>query len=86
MPGAVSVGRPEKKASKAASPPAEAPMPMIGKDISGVPSARADGSGTMPGSDFAMNVGVAAVSADVARRSGFFWSLFLPAIWRSFPD
>ena len=31
MPGSVSVGMPEKKASKAASPPAEAPMPTIGK-------------------------------------------------------
>jgi hypothetical protein len=28
-------GMPEKKASKAASPPAEAPMPTMGKAISG---------------------------------------------------
>ncbi len=31
MPGSVSAGMPEKKASKAASPPAEAPMPTMGK-------------------------------------------------------
>jgi hypothetical protein len=30
MPGSVSAGMPEKKASKAASPPAEAPMPTMG--------------------------------------------------------
>src|SRR5665811_626385 len=31
IPGSVSAGTPEKKASKAASPPAEAPMPTTGK-------------------------------------------------------
>ncbi len=35
MPGGQSVGMPEKKASKAASPPAEAPMPTIGKSVRG---------------------------------------------------
>jgi hypothetical protein len=31
MPGAVSLAMPEKNASKAANPPAEAPMPTMGK-------------------------------------------------------
>ena len=35
IPGSTSAGMPEKKASKAASPPAEAPMPTMGKPFSG---------------------------------------------------
>ncbi len=35
MPGSTSAGMAEKKASKAASPPAEAPMPTMGKPFSG---------------------------------------------------
>jgi hypothetical protein len=31
MPLSVSAGMPEKKASKAANPPADAPMPTMGK-------------------------------------------------------
>ncbi len=34
MPGSVCVGIPEKKASKAARPPADAPMPTMGKPFS----------------------------------------------------
>ena len=44
MPGSTSAGRPEKKASKAASPPAEAPMPTIEKFVSGGPFGCAVGS------------------------------------------
>lgn len=31
IPGSISAGMPEKKASKAASPPAETPIPTMGK-------------------------------------------------------
>ena len=33
MPGCASLGMPEKNASKAASPPAEAPIPTMGKGV-----------------------------------------------------
>jgi len=36
MPGSVSVGRAEKKASKAARPPADAPMPTMGNVVAGL--------------------------------------------------
>ena len=48
MPGSESAGMPEKKASKAASPPAEAPMPTTGKS--------ADGRGA-DGSDWSVSGG-----------------------------
>ena len=32
IPGSVSMGMPEKKASKAANPPADAPIPTIGNE------------------------------------------------------
>src|ERR1035438_3151566 len=43
MPGSRSAGMAEKKASKAPSPPADAPMPTMGKALDGGAS---DGSGS----------------------------------------
>src|ERR1035438_7027212 len=46
MPGSASAGRPEKNASNAASPPADAPMPTMGQ----FKSSRLDGGFTALGS------------------------------------
>ena len=48
MPGSVSAGMPEKKASNAASPPADAPMPTTGHPGASCP----DGGSTAFGSRF----------------------------------
>jgi hypothetical protein len=47
MPGWFPEGMPEKKASKAASPPAEAPMPTTGKPVAGFSSVTGNSVSTL---------------------------------------
>ncbi len=54
MPGSTSAGMAEKKASKAASPPAEAPMPTMGKSFT---DSRADGSSGLSAAGFLFSLG-----------------------------
>src|ERR1035438_4559430 len=67
MPGSVSAGMPEKKASNAASPPADAPMPTTGHPGASCPDggATAPGSG-VPSGSFALRLFVATMTCSLS--------------------